>query len=124
MDIIINPHSISTITKIMIIYLEYSGQRQHQPTRRTDQKHRGHIQQKCGHCITQQHGRTDLREVIEWRKALGEWEDHEVDDRAYGCVVMHRDKGIHFKTVQKDLDHDKPRGFELMNDMDMSVNGR
>lgn len=63
-------------------HLKNTRQRKHKPTPRTDQEHRGDIQQKRDRSVRNQHERTQVERLVERLEALREGDHREVDHRA------------------------------------------
>ena len=95
-------------------HLEHASQRQNEARANTDKEHGSYVEAKGNGSIGKENEGADASELEERRKALCEWEDGEVDERAYGRIIMQRDEGVHLETVEQDLDHHQTRSFELV----------
>ena len=70
------------------VYLEYARERQNEARAGTDKEHGSHVEAKSNSSVGQEDERADASDFKKRRKALCEWEDGEVDKRAYRRVVM------------------------------------
>jgi len=98
----------------MIANLEDAGQCEYQSTGCADEEDGGNIEQKCNHSIGDKDDGSKTRKVIEWSEALGERNYCKVDKSTDRCIVMEGDEGVHFQSMQEDLDHYEARSLELM----------
>lgn len=105
--------SIKKVCDDDLVYLENTSKGQHQATSNAYKENCRNVEQEGEEGIGQQNGRADACKFVEWSKAFGKWKDCQVDDSAYGCIVMERDKRVHLEAVEKHLDHDETRRLEL-----------
>lgn len=97
----------------MITNLEDASQCEHQSAGCTDEEDGSNIEKECNHSIGDKDGRPKARKVIEWSEALGKGYYCKVDKSTDRCIVVEGDEGVHFQSMQEDLDHYEARSLEL-----------
>lgn len=93
--------------------LENASQCQNQPASGSHQEYGSNVKQESDTSVGNENHGSNTGQLIEGGKPFGERENKGVDDCANRCIVMKRNKRVHFETVKEELDHNKPRGLEL-----------
>jgi hypothetical protein len=90
---------LSGNTNVASAYLKYSRERQNEARASTHEEDGGYVQAKGKGGIGEEYKGTYTGKREEWREALCEGENGEVDDGADRRVVVERDKRVHLETV-------------------------
>lgn len=95
-------------------HLDHSSQSQDQTTSRSDQEHRSDVERESDRSVRQECEESDLVQVLQGLKSLGEDEAEPDHGGADGGVEVDGYQGVHLHSLEDDLDQDQTSGFDLV----------
>jgi len=92
--------------------LENASKCQNQSASGSHQEYGSNVEQESDTSVGDENHGSNTSQLIEGGKPFGERKNKGVDECANRCIVMKRNKGVHFEPVEQELDHNKTRGLE------------